>query len=178
LVKTLFHEDLAEVTKLTEKANVVADMTTRLLLEILLPDKPEIEHQTIQARSHVIDYIESGASVLHDLFRGTSGWSELVQAKRSLEKKQRDEIETRNKFAIELLYALSFENLLPYFVDYKRKGSDYATNKWTETLPKKKLQVRAVQQREPGPEVTRVSTRLLRIRTRPLKKEDNDTKKT
>ena len=73
----------------------------------------------------------------------------MVNERRQSEKTIQDTKNTRLKYANTMFHTLPYESLIPYYLDYKRKGPDYAFTKWAETLPKQRIQVKKTPQNKP-----------------------------
>jgi hypothetical protein len=124
----------------------VADDLSRRLLEYLLPEEPfhisQLSRPSPDAKRDFFNLVESGIAYVFDAFKVTENWSQLAENRRQREKNGQDQRNALIKNATIMFQVLPYEDLIPFFLDYKSKGPDYAYKKWIETIPTQRIRVR------------------------------------
>ena len=152
-----FVSDFEETARIAERANQSADQTSRGLLQRLLPI-PNIKTGTLRtSRNRFNQKILSLFSATLGLLRKNEAMIINEAHRRQLEVNVEKERSKKSERAYSLFYSLSFEDLLPFFFDYKLKGLDYVISKWAKHLPVEETQVaRYIIVSKPEPEITRL----------------------
>ena len=164
-----FVSDFEETARIAERANLVADQTSRGLLRWLLPNPKSLKEDLIERRKRKYQFFESVGSRVYGLLSETDAWTSAVKRRRELETDVEEERSKKSGRAYSLFYSLSFEDLLPFFFDYKLKGLDYIISKWAKHLPVEETQgARYIILSKPEPEISRLNYR------KAEEKEDND----
>ncbi len=164
-----FQSDFEETARIAERANQVADQTFRGLLRWLLPNPRSLTEDIIEGQKRKYQFFESVGSLVHGLLFKTDTWISAVKRRRQLETDVEGERSKKSGRAYSLFYSLSFEDLLPFFLDFKLKGLEYIIRKWGQHLPVEETQVaRYIIVSRPEPEITRLNYRKVE------EKEDDD----
>ena len=167
-----YQSDFEETARIAERANGVADQTFRGLLRWLLPNLRSDKEARIEGQKNKYQFFESLGSRVYRLLSKTDTWTSAVKRSRQLETNVEVERSKKSRRAWSLFDSLSFEDLLPFFFDYKLKGLEYVILKWAKHLPVEETQVvKYAIVSEPEPEI-------IRIKYRKVEEKEDDDKET
>jgi hypothetical protein len=141
------------------QANRFIDILNRkLLVQILSEEKIKPTHLRLrEARSNLVDMLESGVAFVSDTYGYTKDWTERAKFRRQQVQNIHDNLKLFEKEAKNLINKLPSEYLLSYFLDYQRKGHQYAFDKWIGKVPKEKLM-----EKEDATEIIRVPVKIVK----------------
>lgn len=144
------------------RANQTAEGMSRDLLVHLLPEEPfhisHLSRPNPKAKRDWYNIVASGIAYVSDALKFSNDWSENEDKRRQREKNFDDSAKARISNASKLLHVLDYEDLIPYYLDYKLRGLDYAYSKWSQTIPSERLRVR-VANKDTEPRVFRINLR-------------------
>jgi len=152
------NRDIEEVTRTAQRANQVADNTTRGLLKWLLPNPKRPTRDLLESRGSIYQHAETVASTIVDLLFKTDAWTREIGKRRQ----QESAVEYERRMKINKVKSFfdncNYEDLMPLFLDYKLKDLDHVIQKWngkhTEsqiTTPPKRVKFRIVRNNERKP---------------------------
>ncbi len=158
--------------QIAERANTVADILSRELLIHLLPEEPFHMSQLLKprpdAKYNLYKILESGIAEIFAPFQKTDYWRGIIEERNRLEQSLDERNKARVTRARNIFQRLDFVHLIPYYLDYKKRGPEYALTKWSETLPIQKVKAKITPNRQSEPNIIRI----------PLKKvEEKEEKK-
>jgi len=146
--------------QIAERANTVADILSRELLIHLLPKEPFHISQLLKPRPDakfiLYKILESSIAEILAPFQKTEYWTGIIEERNRLEQSLDDRNKARITRAKNMFQRLNFESLIPYYLDYKRRGPEYALTKWSETLPIQKIKVKISTQKQSEPNIIHI----------------------
>ena len=143
-----------ERIQIANRANIVADELSRGLLVYLLPEEPPNFYRrspSLNGKYELLKMIESGIATISDLSQLTENYRGLIEERERRKQAPEDEKNALIGRARNMFQRLDFEYLIPYYLDYKRRGPEYAVKKWSEKLPiiKVPVTITPIDQSEP-----------------------------
>jgi hypothetical protein len=149
-----------ELLQIANRANNVADNVSRGLLMQLLPEErfrmAHLLRPSPDSERNVLNMIESGIAYISDISKRTVNWTRMIDERRQQEKVLDDRKKARVTRARNMFQRLDFESLIPYYLDYKKRGAEYALTKWSESLPIQKVKVKIIPDKQSGPQIIRI----------------------
>jgi len=148
-----------EHIQIAERANTVADILSREFLIHLLPKEPfhisQLSKPRPDAKYNLYKILESRIAEIIDP-KKTGTWTRIIEKRTQLEQALDDRNKARVTRAGNMFQRLDFESLIPYYLDYKKRGPEYALTKWSETLPIQKVKVKIIPDKQSEPKIIRI----------------------
>ena len=157
-----FKRDMREIQRVLSRADFVADKTIRGLLKYLVPNPTTIAEELIEGRKKYYQSLETLFSKSYQFFTDSDAWPKAVESRRHKERYLEGLRNEEINQAYSIFDQLNFEDLLPFFFDFKLKGYEYVLLNREKCIPVEKIKVVGV----PKPES------VIKIRARKIKDED------
>jgi len=140
-VSDSFRSDILEIAQISDKANLMADRTVRILLEYLLPEPETITKKTLDSQTKFYKDVGTIITSLIGLFDRTGELSRGIALSRELDDRTEELRKEEIKRAVSLIYELEFQDLLSYFFDLKLKGHKFVFSNLDKYPSAKKIRV-------------------------------------
>ena len=144
------NRDIEEATSTAQRANQVADNTTRGLIKWLLPNPRNITKDLIESRGRYYQHVETVVSTAVDLLFRTDVWTREIGKRRQQESAVEHERRMKIDKVESFIDSLNYEELIPLFLDYKLKDLDQVIQIWyrKHTRAPKRVKYRIIKNSE------------------------------